>query len=338
MADIDLQVHTAALQQTPNMMRFMEAQHGGACEAPPATHSVTQAEMAVFKCRDHVMTALNAEDYGAIYLTPNRMLDWSDGEASFSFDVSTHVFSGREWIDLWLTPWEANLALPLDAGLPDLQGPPADFLSIDSAFCTDPTGGGCFVWGNDDGGGSEPDGLARWQNDSSTQRDTFVLTIRQNGTFDFCKPDENLCWAQNELHGLDATQAVVQIGHHSYNPTKDDAGVPGTWHWDNFSFSDSVHFTMIRANERIMVNSGVFTFPQPAPANSYLRFSAVGRVRINGQLVGPQVPTSAAESYNSYFVPVAAGTTRVVYEGQDDDWWVCEGWGCGMKDVSIWAR
>ena len=41
---------------------------------------MSSAEMTVFRCKDHVMTAIRADDYGVIYLTPDRLLDWSDGD------------------------------------------------------------------------------------------------------------------------------------------------------------------------------------------------------------------------------------------------------------------
>jgi hypothetical protein len=334
MGGFDVQVHTRSVLQTPNGVTFMEAGHGSACDAPPATHPLTMAEMTVFRCKDHVMTAIRADDYGVIYLTPDRLLDWSDGEATLSIDASTLKSSTRDWWDIYLTDWNVNLALPFNTGDVDLQGNPrGDYLHIDGSPAEK-----TFTWEGDDVSGLPGWALPHWQASSATQRDTFVLTIRKSGTFDFCKPDESICFAKNQPHGLRATRAVVQIGHHSYTPRKDGAGVENTWHWDNLSLSDSVPFTMIRANERIKVGSGTFTFSQPAPENAYLRFSAIGKVRINGQMVNPQVPTGHPEHFNSYFVPIPAGTTSVTYQSENDDWYSCGTWGCGMKDVAIWSQ
>ena len=36
----------------------------------------------------------------------------------------------RDWIDLWVTPFNENLQLPLEDWLPDLQGPPKDSVHI----------------------------------------------------------------------------------------------------------------------------------------------------------------------------------------------------------------
>ena len=334
MDGFDVQVHTREMQTAPNGVQFMEALHGSVCEAPPATHSVSSAEMTVFRCKDQVMTAIRADDYGVIYLTPDRLLDWSDGEATLSIDVSTLKSSSRDWWDIYLTDWNVNLALPFNTGDVDLQGNPrGDYLHIDGSPAEK-----TFTWEGDDVAGLPGWALPQWQASSAMQRDTFVLTVRKSGTFDFCKPDEGICFAQNQPHGLRATRAVVQIGHHSYTPRKDGAGVENTWHWDNLSLSDSVPFTMVRANERIRAGSGTFTFSQPAPPGAYLRFSAIGEVKINGETVSPQVPTKKPEHFNSYFVPIAAGTTSVTYDGSDDDWYSCDTWGCAMKDVAIWSR
>jgi hypothetical protein len=40
------------------------------------------------------------------------------------FDLSTLRTSSRDWVDLWLTPYDDHLQLPLEAWLPDLTGEP----------------------------------------------------------------------------------------------------------------------------------------------------------------------------------------------------------------------
>jgi hypothetical protein len=334
MPGFDIQVHTREMQSSPGSVQFMEAGHGSACDAPPATHSISMAEATVFRCKDHVMTALRADDYGVIYLTPDRMLDWSDGEATLSVNASTLKTSTRDWWDLWLSDWDSNLALPLGDDLPDLQqrgeanAVEGDYLHIRQDFA-EPR----FV-GSRDGGILHQWSLEPYTAQSETQRDSFVLTVRAS-TFDFCKPDEGLCWFLNEPHELNVTRAVVQIGHHSYNPRKDAAGVENTWHWDNLSLSDSVPFTMLRANERYAIGEGSFSFDYEAPSGAFLRFSAVGSVRINGELVPPQVPTEHPEHFNSYFVPIPPGTSSINYVGGPDQWWDSMPM---MKDVAIWAQ
>src|SRR5690349_22545564 len=79
-----------------------------------------------------MMTAIQASGYGMIDVTPNAMADFSGGEAVVKFALSTLRASGNDWVDLWVTPWEDNLALPLDGSLlgVDLQGPPRQGLHI----------------------------------------------------------------------------------------------------------------------------------------------------------------------------------------------------------------
>jgi hypothetical protein len=105
----------------------MNTDHGADCSPPPATHPLSRRyEDAVYQCRNHVMTAIKAEGYGMIYLTPNHMVDFSQGPAAIRFDVSTLRTSLRDWIDLWITPYEDNLQIPLqtDIAMVDASGPP----------------------------------------------------------------------------------------------------------------------------------------------------------------------------------------------------------------------
>ena len=92
----------------------MAAQHGGDCSAPPNAHAVNQYDDAVYLCNNHLMTAINASGYGLIYLTPSQMVDLSGGEAAITFNLSTLRTSVRDWVDIWLTPYDEHLQLPLD--------------------------------------------------------------------------------------------------------------------------------------------------------------------------------------------------------------------------------
>ena len=62
----------------------MDAAHGPNCEPPPATHRISAYEDAVFTCKNHVMTSIYAPGYGAIYLTPNELVDFSEERRSFN--------------------------------------------------------------------------------------------------------------------------------------------------------------------------------------------------------------------------------------------------------------
>ena len=90
-ADWDVTVHSRD-RETWAALEPMHAHHGSDCGAPPTTHAISGYDEAVFMCRDHVMTALNASGYGMVYLTPNQLLDFSrdaGGTARLRFDVST---------------------------------------------------------------------------------------------------------------------------------------------------------------------------------------------------------------------------------------------------------
>jgi hypothetical protein len=291
------------------------------------------------------MTSMNASGYGVIYLTPNQIFDFSVG-GSLTFDMSTERASVRDWVDILITPWEQNLALPLLSDLSqgvDLQGFPANMVHI----ATDNGEGAPRLKVVRDGSVScsgpcnfTPlnQGISASVNQAAT-RQTFKLTIA-NGRIKF----ERLASATapalvywDNAASLNFTSGIVQFGHHSYTPTKDGAGVPGTWHWDNFGFTSAVPFTMIKADRRY-TTGGAVSFQQPAPAGSFLRFSAICRVAIDG--VVAQRAASVGDSYHpehmsSYFVPIAAGKSSVNISFSNDDWYSGP---CIAKDFSIWSR
>jgi hypothetical protein len=338
-ASLDVLVHSRNNDTWANL-EPMEAEHGSHCEAPPATHHLSGSYPdAVFLCaaNPHIMTSIKAGGYGVIYLTPGHMIDLSQGEAVLKFDVSTLRASSRDWIDVWVTPYEDNLVHPLDAGLPDLQGEPKRgilfSLTADNVWSSDiirnftrtRTGESCC----DNWSMSYTSFLIP----SASRRDTVEMRISKTA-LSVGMPAYNMRWAnQTPINPpFDWDRAIVQIGHHSYTPDKDCGSVPqgtdgcraGTWHWDNISISPSVPFTMIRANERAAVAASnvpmAFTFPQPSPQNAYLRASVHG--------VSPQVSTDDGATwaplvrqpsgrtdtgaYQSYWHPIPSGVTKVL--------------------------
>jgi hypothetical protein len=292
------------------------------------------------------MTAIMAGGYGVIYLTPNQMLDWTNGPATLTFDLSTHKSSTRDWVDLWLQEFSNNVAEPLESFLPDLQAVQSggnipvghQYLHLDSqgnrkgfSFAT-ANGNAVSGWNS----------FLEWTADSATQRDTFQLTINSS-TFSFCKitgEPTPICWANNLPHGLTATKMTVQLGHHSYNPRKDGAGIENTWHWDNVVFDPSAPLTLIHAAPNLgnptvkLLADGAVNFASPAPANAFLRFAAVGLVTVNGTVVAPVKPTIQQELANNYFVPIPAGVSSVTLTLSSQGWYqgpfMAEGF-------SVWA-
>lgn len=340
----DVQVHSRD-QDTWFQLEPVAAQHGADCGAPPATHLNTSYEGAVFQCRDHIMTSMNASGYGVIYLTPNQIFDFSSG-GSITFDMSTERMSTRDWIDVLITPWGQNLALPLLSDLSqgvDLQGYPGNLIHIgvdngQSAPRLTVVQNGVASCPGSCGSTPLDEGIPASVNQAAT-RQPFKLTIA-NGRIRF----ERLASATapavvffDTAAPLNFTSGVVQFGHHSYNPSKDDAGVPATWHWDNIALSSGIPFTMIKADRRY-TQGGTVSFQQASPAGAYLRFSAICTVAVDGQVVQRSQTfgdTYHPEHMSSYFVPITAGKAAVNISFLADDWY--EG-PCIAKDFSVWSR
>src|SRR5262249_4855131 len=160
----------------------------------------------------------------------------------------------------------------------------------------------------------------------------------------FGMPAYDLWWVDAEIADLGWDQGVVQLGHHSYQPTRNCAACgPNTWHWDNVAISSAVPFTMLRADRRYVDadTEPTVTFLAPAPEGAHLRFAAVGseiQVSFDGgatwqpaQLQRQQRTNPAR--FQSYWTPVPAGTTGVAFRSlgalAGEPWMV--------RDVAIWA-
>jgi hypothetical protein len=140
-------------------------------------------------------------------------------------------------------------------------------------------------------------------------------------------------------------RAVLQLGHHSYTPTKCDSRcAPNTWHWDNLSIAPAVPFTIVSAEQR-MVGEGygdTVTFPAPAPPASHLRFVAIGSaIAVSFDGGGSWQPALARPvregkdvngSFLSYWTPMPAGASSVSLRGGD---WYGGSW--QARDFSIWS-
>ena len=366
----DIQVHKRDMHRNPLNYEPMQAQHGTGCQSPndPTNHShtITTAEQSVYNCRDHVMTALNASDYGVIYLTPDHIVDFSDGEAIIRVDVSTFNTSGRDWWDIWISPYDQNLALPFgDFGV-DLQGPPRNAILIeknsDNVFCIKEyrnfqnvtpgvfTSGNTCTWWT---------GYTSFLTPDKSRRDTFEVRISKD-RIRFGMPQYNFQWHDyRPTQPLSFDQGVVQLGHHSYTPEKDCWTAPSdgrgcranSWHWDNVYISKAIPFTMIKADKRYVWTGPyhtlttdeqrTITFNEPAPANSHLRFSANGNVQISlngGSFVNAQRPeeqTANAGHAGNFWHPVPEGTRTVAFRFSQRDW---EGSPYVAKDFAIWSR
>jgi len=343
----------------------MTAQHGSGCEGPTHTHTVTAYDDAVFLCNDHVMTAMNAEGYGVIYLTPNALVDFSEGTASVSFDVSTFRNSGRDFIGLWVTAYDDNLALPYNPGEGDvdLQGAPHNAVHFELDRGCSGFRASAFVNGREMLGHTGCWELPTWYEvltPDSARRDTIELLISRDHV-KLWMPDYGLVLAKADV-ALDFTQGVIQLGHHSYTPKKDcgiansamDASAcgPTTWHWDNVAISPAVPFEMNHGNVRMVVPSDEaastppsVTFDGAAVSGDHLRFSAVGTVEVSFDGGGTWAPARKQRSVlvgkyhpehaSSYWHLVPAGATSAQFRFAQDDWY--EG-PYHARDFVIWSR
>jgi hypothetical protein len=348
-ANWDVTVHSRD-QATWNTLETVQAAHGPDCSPPPATHPVSNYADAVYICRNHMMTAINASGYGVIYLTPDHMVDFSQGEAVIRVDMSTLMTSDRDWWDIWITPYNDQLQLPLEDFYPDLNGPPRRALQIImmresmNVVIYDE-----FAVAQE----SEFDGTipTQWSVKYSTfltpdaaRRDTFEVRVSSNH-LKVGMPDYNFWWIDSPIEPLDWNRGIVQFGHHSYNPTKCEhgtCGAPNTWHWDNVEISPTIPFTIIRADQRFVSpdTAASVAFPEAAPADAHLRFAGIGtnlEVSFDNGTTWQTAQRQAQKEYGegsfiSYWMPVPPETTSVSFRGQS--WW---GGDWHVRDISIWS-
>jgi hypothetical protein len=344
----DVTVHSRDVS-TWDELEPMDAHHGAGCEPPGTpqelvTHRTSSYDDAVFLCRDHVMTAINAGGYGVIYLTPAAMVDFSEGTGVVRFDVSTLRTSGRDWWDIWVSPFDQHVQLPLQDWLPDLNGHPLDGINVRMDFGSNRFIVSVFV----DGVEHQLDSFRTYDEvltPDPAKRETFEL--RLSGTsLSFGLPAHDLWWFTDEpIPQLSWDAGVVQLGHHSYNPEKDCTSpcAPNTWHWDNVQIQPAIPFTMVNGDVRAVGSDlgDLVVLSAPAPAGAHLRFAGIGtdlEVSFDGGATWELAQTQAhsvdfvEDHFRSYWTPIPVGVTEVRFRG--DDWW---GGPWRARDISVWA-
>lgn len=356
----DTQIHvrgTGDLMSDP-----MAAEHGADCGAPPAMHTIQTLADGVFLCRNHLMTAIGDQGYGEIALTPDHMVDFSNGTATITVQVSTEQRNASDFIDLWISPYNDNITLPIEFGVDGQAAHPVHGIrfSFNHSGVLGDRSGDVRVFNNQPGefaGTPLPKAACLFDSDpkcigdqsvgvvppSPTTRTTYEIDISA-GHVKFGVPGV-VTWTDTNFN-FPFTQGIVQLVHHSYNPLKHDPGSGiDTWHWSNFSISQSIPFTIIGGNERSIHAGGPTTvhFASPAPANSYFRFSGIGPQKSTYQVsynngatwVSPALQVGQGthdEQFSSYWTPVPAGTTTVMFRG--NNWWGGPWW---VRDPSIWS-
>jgi hypothetical protein len=346
--DVTANAADAYRQDDGNSIEPMEAEHGSACAPAPDVHHITTLDDAVFLCRDHVMTAMNY-GYGAVYLTPNQLVDFSGGPAVVRFDMSTQRRSDRDWIDLWITPYDEHLQIPLEEWLPVYAGEPRRALHVRM----DNGGGGTVFrvsvvreFESEGVPGSEWRSVETFVTPSAIVRTPFELRLSRTHVR-FGLPGANVWWVDAAIPDLGWSQGVVQFGHHSYDQKKGaclSGGCgPNTWHWDNVSIAPAIPFTILRGAPKILREDRAtrLDFPAPSPANAHLRFIAVGNaleVSYDGGATWQPALLKVQERvkeehYRTFWTPVPAGVRSVQVRGRS--FW---GGGWEVRDASIWSR
>ncbi|MEM8856796.1 MAG: hypothetical protein AAGD96_00660 [Chloroflexota bacterium] len=357
----DITVHQRDQDRLYEMFE-MPAHHGPNCEPPPDSHVITAYADNLYICKNHMMTAnYGASDnggYGLIYFTPNRTID-TTGDFFIQFDMSTHrVNPVRNWVDVWITPYDQNLQLAIHEFEPDLQGAPLEGIQIrlrqENYFTI-------TIHENGQETRLDIDDFRQYHEVlqmSKKVRTTFFIGV-EDGQLKVGIPEFDLWWhnqaAPDMLKRPNWSESVVQFGHHSYTPYKmcefsffpDECAANGgdTFHWDNMMMYPAKQFDLIHGSATLITASTsnkTFTANRSAPENSYLRFAGIGddlEVSFDGggswQAAVEQAHSKPNENehFRSYWMAVPAGTTAVQFRG--NSWWGGE-W--AARDITIWAK
>jgi hypothetical protein len=304
------------------------AQHGPACDRPgfpyttSNTHPITSTADQVFICNNHLMTANGLTGYGAIYMVPPALADFSAGTAVLRWDMSTLRTAARDWVYFTLMPFDGHNKFSYNN---NDQAVAPDNIDIKLA------GPNVFQATQRVGGGGDiaigGDGFTTWDmvqaanglTEDAARRDTFeidlssthlrvCITGNNTGQSYTYQGRSGFCWVDSDLptplnaavwHG----QAVFLMTHVTYNaekscsaaedqffivhnPVGDAQCPPDTWHWDNVSINPAVAFTILNPQQRFAEFSdpgGANTVTFAQPAPAGAHLSFVAAGDCNGQ-------------------------------------------------------
>ena len=314
-------------------------------------------EATMYQCKNHLMTYLGHEGYTAIYMTPNQLIDLRGGGGVVRFDISTLYPQSRDWVDLWITPWDESLVLPLNYAADNFQGPPRTALHIMSAGDHNNGGFRLSVVQNyvetkyeeltelttssllpDCTGPNDPSTTC---GPSAKNRQTVEVVLSNNNThIKVWMPEVGVVWYDQDIPQLNWDVATVQWGHHRYNAKQEkgcSSPISGqecsnTWHWDNHTIDPAIPFTMIKATQRVALDGQTVTLAAPAPANAALRFSGIGRPEVSydggpfqlanrrngGSQEGVGPHGNQPHQFSNYWTPIPEGTQTVTFRFSSD--------------------
>ncbi len=342
-ANFDVQMGDNDLPETWYSEGPYEAQHGPNCEAPPATHTVTNYSDFLYICNNHLMTSFYAgTGYGVASITPNRILDWTNGPATVDFEMSTKIMADRDWVDIIIASFTDNVATPFEATGAFDNFPPMGFwfkllggFNAARVFNRVPqqlADCNCQAFGT---------GITPGTNEAAVRQHFRITISRTHLRMERLPSATATSWVffdgdiPDTLTTQGMTTGVVQFTQHDYDTPKGNErgpnnellgpGLPTTWHWDTFQLQPSQFFTLIKSSQRIVPASpggpGTYDvhFNAAAPANAYMRFSGdAGLVELsydngatfhNARMTSD--PNVAPHVWRSYMDPVPANVQDV---------------------------
>jgi len=263
----DLLIHNSPPEEFEPRYLSGPAHHGPDCRNadPPPEHIISTFEDTIFQCNNHLMTFSNSGGYAEALLTPDRMVDFSNG-AQLTWQLSTWRNNDRDWWDVSITPWdENNVGHAIDVTSFDGQGcsaypgggvdlmtsVPADMLHLAlsgnnslhfQVIGSDQAAPFCFRLNQ---GGwprldilTPPSAVTRLKFEVTLSTTFFSAAVYYQN--DNPQPPDvpgacdvgslNFCRAtlltQTFNPPLPWTRGIVQFGHHAYDPAKAEGGIP----------------------------------------------------------------------------------------------------------------